>query len=67
VHWVDAPIKLVISANPGIFNNEASKGWILKGRLQPEFAAPISAEWIKSRNRRLATFQVVDYVLEVNR
>ncbi|OAA31865.1 ExsB family protein [Kosmotoga arenicorallina S304] len=67
VHWVDKPIKVIISANPGIFNNESSKKWILKGRLQPEFAAPISAEWIESRNRRLATFQIIDYTPEVDR
>ncbi|AKI98369.1 ExsB family protein [Kosmotoga pacifica] len=63
VHWVLAPLRLTISANPGIFNNEASKEWILKGRLQPEFAAPIIINWVESRNRRLATFQVIDYAV----
>jgi len=61
VDIVDAPLKLKILANPGIYNNEDSKYWILNGRLASEFATPISAEWLKSSNNKLWTFAVVDY------
>ena len=58
---VDAPVKLKIIANPGIYNNEQSRYWIEKGRLAPDFAMPISVKWQISRNNRLTTFQVIDY------
>lgn len=58
---VDGPLKLKILANPGIFNNEVSKYWVLNGRLAPEFAMPITAEWKKSSNKKLWTFSVYDY------
>ncbi|AEX85796.1 PP-loop superfamily ATP-utilizing enzyme [Marinitoga piezophila KA3] len=61
VYIVNKPIKLTISVNPGIFNHKESKYWVDKGRLQPEFAAPIEIEWKKSKNERLATFHVVDF------
>lgn len=58
---VDRPLKLKILANPGIFNNENSKHWILNGRLAPEFATPLIAEWKKSSNQKLWTFSVYGY------
>jgi uncharacterized protein len=61
VDIVDSALKLKILVNPGIYNNEESKYWILNGRLAPEFAMPITAEWIKSSNYKLWTFTVVDY------
>lgn len=64
VQWVDKPITLYISANPGLFGNEESKKWVHIGRIQNEFAFPVKIEWILSKNRRLETFQIVDYKLE---
>ncbi|SHE57250.1 uncharacterized protein SAMN02745164_00712 [Marinitoga hydrogenitolerans DSM 16785] len=61
VYIINKPIELTISANPGIFGNEESRYWIEKGRLQPEFAAPIKVIWKKSRNERLSTFHAVDF------
>ncbi len=61
VDIVDRPIKLKIIANPGIYNDPKARYWIEKGRLQPDFATPITVEWRISSNNRLNTFQVVDY------
>lgn len=61
VYIVDKPIELTISANPGIYGNEESRYWIEKGRLQPEFAAPLKIVWKKSKNERLSTFHAVDF------
>lgn len=61
VEIINAPIKLEIIANPGIYNNEKSRHWIEKGRLAPDFAMPISVKWQISKNNRLATFQVIGY------
>jgi len=62
VDVVDRPIELIITASPGIINNEESKYWILNGRLKPEFAFDISAKWNPpSTNNKLWTFSVVGY------
>jgi len=58
---VDTSLELIIIANKGQFNNLRSRYWIEKGRLQPEFAYPITARWLLTNNRKLKTFQVVDY------
>lgn len=58
---VDQPIELIIKANKGQFNNLHSRYWIEKGRLQPEFAFPIKTRWLLTTNRKLKTFQIVDY------
>lgn len=59
---VDRPLELLITASPGIINNENSKYWILNGRLKPEFAFDICANWTQpSRNNKLWTFSVIDY------
>ncbi|BBE31900.1 NAD(+) synthase [Tepiditoga spiralis] len=55
------PMKLKISASPGISNNKESSYWIKTGRLQPEFAVPIEVEWLPSKNNKLRTFSVIDY------
>ncbi|MBM7558562.1 ExsB family protein [Marinitoga litoralis] len=61
VYIIDRPIELVVSANPGIYGNEESKYWVEKGKLQPEFAAPIKVVWKRSKNERLSTFHAVDF------
>ncbi len=61
---VDSPVKLKIIANPGIYNNEKSRYWVLNGRLAPDFSAPISADWAISKNNRLSTFQIIDYEID---
>lgn len=61
VFFVDTPIELTVVANPSIYRNESSKEWILKERLQSEFAQKIAVKWLESKNNRLKTFQVVGY------
>lgn len=58
---VDRPLELMVKANKGQFNNFHSRYWVEKGRLQPEFAAPIRLRWLLTTNHQLKTFQVVDY------
>ncbi len=64
VEIVDKPVTLEVMASPGIYNNERSRYWVEKGRLAPDFAAPICVKWKLSKNNRLTTFQVVNYELK---
>ena len=59
--FLDKPIKLIIKANKGQFDNQHSRYWLEKGRLQPDFSVPIDVDWLLTTNKNLATFQVVDY------
>ena len=61
VEFLDKPIKLIIKANKGQFDNQHSRYWLEKGRLQPDFSVPIEVEWLLTTNKRLSTFQVIDY------
>lgn len=61
VYWVNKPLKLKITASPGIVNNTKSKYWILKGRLASEFSNEIEAEWSLSNNNKLKTFNVLGF------
>lgn len=58
---VSQPLRLIIKANKGQFNNLRSRYWIEQGRLQPEFAVSLEFRWLLTTNSRLKTFQVVDY------
>ncbi len=59
--FLDKPIKLIIKANKGQFDNQHSRYWLEKGRLQPDFSVPIEVDWLLTTNKNLATFQVIDY------
>lgn len=61
VAFVDAPLTLFVRANPGVYRNDLSRFWLARGRIQPEFAVPVTCVFLPSTNRRLRTFQVVDY------
>lgn len=61
VEFLDRPIKLIIKANKGQFDNQHSRHWLEKGRLQPDFSVPIEVEWLLTTNKSLSTFQVIDY------
>jgi uncharacterized protein len=61
VEFLDRPIKLVIKANKGQFDNQHSRYWLEEGRLQPDFSVPIEVEWLLTTNKSLSTFQVIDY------
>ena len=61
VEFLDKPIKLIIKANKGQFDNHHSRYWLEKGRLQPDFSVPIEVEWLLTTNKSLSTFQVIDY------
>jgi len=61
VIFLDKPIKLIIKANKGQFDNQHSRYWLEKGRLQPDFSVPIEVDWLLTTNKNLATFQVIDY------
>jgi len=61
VEFLDKPIKLIIKANKGQFDNQHSRYWLEKGRLQLDFSVPIEVEWLLTTNKSLSTFQVIDY------
>ena len=61
VEFLEKPVKLIIKANKGQFDNQHSRYWLKKGRLQPDFSVPIEVEWLLTTNKNLATFQVIDY------
>ena len=61
VNFLDKPIKLIVKANKGQFDNQHSRYWLEKGRLQPDFSVPIEVEWLLTTNKSLSTFQVIDY------
>lgn len=61
VKFLDKPIKLIVKANKGQFDNQHSRYWLEKGRLQPDFSVPIEVEWLLTTNKNLSTFQVIDY------
>ena len=61
IEFLDKPIKLIIKANKGQFDNQHSRYWLEKGRLQPDFSVPIKVEWLLTTNKNLSTFQVIDY------
>jgi len=61
IEFLDRPIKLIIKANKGQFDNQHSRYWLEKGRLQPDFSVPIEVEWLLTTNKSLSTFQVIDY------
>ena len=61
VEFLDKPIKLIIKANKGQFDNQHSRYWLEKGRLRPDFSVPIEVEWLLTTNKSLSTFQVIDY------
>ena len=65
VEFLDKPIKLIIKANKGQFDNQHSRYWLEKGRLQPDFSVPIEVEWLLTTNKNLATFQIIDYEIIV--
>jgi len=64
ISWVDGPLTLVARANLGQYRNPSSLYWLEKGKLQPEFAFPVTVCWMPSSNRKLHTFQVVDFKKE---
>ncbi len=61
VHLVDAPLTLVAKASPAILNDAHARYWLERGRLAPDFAAPISVEWRQTANTRLGTFHIVGF------
>jgi len=61
IEFLDKPTKLIIKANKGQFDNQHSRYWLEKGRLQPDFSVPIEVEWLLTTNKSLSTFQVIDY------
>jgi uncharacterized protein len=61
VEVLNKPIKLIIKANKGQFDNQHSRYWLEKGRLQPDFSVSIEVEWLLTTNKSLSTFQVIDY------
>lgn len=60
-HIVDAPLTLVAKASGAILNDPHARYWIERGRLAPDFAAPVAVEWHPTSNRRLGTFHIVGF------
>ncbi len=61
VHFVDGPLTLVAKAGPGILGDAHARYWLERGRMAPDFAAPIAVEWQPTSNDRLGTFHVVGF------
>lgn len=61
VHILDRSVKLKILVNPGLYNNPHALEDVFKGFIERDFAIPVTPVWIKARNNRLRTFQVVDF------
>jgi uncharacterized protein len=61
VHVVRGPLTLVVKAGPAVANDPHARHWLHHGRLQPDFAHPITVEWLPSTNPRLHSFHVVDF------
>lgn len=61
VHFVDGPLTLIAKASPAILNDAHARYWLERGRMAPDFAAPITVEWQPTTNHRLGTFQVVAF------
>jgi len=60
VRVIDRPTRLIVKAGPALAGDPAGRHWVARGRLAPDFAAPIEVEWRPSLNGRLRTFHVVD-------
>lgn len=60
-HVVRGPLTLVVKAGPAVTNDPHAQHWLERGRLQPDFAHPITVEWLPSTNPRLHSFHVVDF------
>lgn len=61
VHFVDGPLTLVAKASPAILGDPHARYWLERGRMAPDFAAPIAVEWQPTSNNRLGTFHVVGF------
>jgi uncharacterized protein len=61
VHFVDGPLTLIAKASPAILGDPHARYWLERGRMAPDFAAPITIEWHPTTNRRLGTFHVVGF------
>lgn len=61
VHFVDGPLTLIAKASPAILNDAHARYWLERGRMAPDFAAPITVEWHPTTNNRLGTFQIVGF------
>jgi uncharacterized protein len=61
VHFVDGPLTLIAKASPAILGDPHARYWLERGRMAPDFAAPITIEWHPTTNRRLGTFHVVAF------
>ncbi len=62
VRFIDGPTRLVVKAGPALSGDASGRYWVEHGRLAPDFAHPITVDWVFSRDGRLHTFHVVDAV-----
>ncbi len=58
---LDKPVRLKILANPGLYNDPSAREDVFRGFIERDFAVSVTPVWIKARNNRLRTFQVVDF------
>ncbi|MCX7812115.1 MAG: ExsB family protein [Pseudothermotoga sp.] len=64
IYVLDRAVRLKILVNPGLYNDPSALEDIFTGFIERDFAVPVSVVWIKARNNRLRTFQVVDFEYE---
>ncbi len=60
VRLVEGPLLLRIRSGPALSGDANGRHWVEHGRLAPDFAHPIEADWVPSRDGRLHTFHVLD-------
>lgn len=57
--FADSLLFLTIVANPALFNDQHARNAVEEGILTPSFSARLRFHWLKSTNKRLLSFHVV--------
>lgn len=65
VRFIEGPTRLVVRGGPALTGDEKARFWVHHGRLAPDFAHPVTVQWLPGRDGRLHTFHVVDAVPEM--
>jgi len=60
VRFIEGPTRLLVKAGPALAGDERARFWVHHGRLAPDFAYPVSVQWLPGRDGRLHTFHLVD-------
>lgn len=64
VRLIEGRTRLVVRAGPALAGDERARYWVHHGRLAPDFAHPVSVQWLPAQDGRLHTFHVIDAIPE---